>query len=110
MANKQVKRVAIVGSARIPFCRAYSGYMHETNLSMMSGALGGLVEKYGLKGQHVDEVMGGVVLNHSRDFNIAREAALNGWPCANNTRYNGANRMWYIAASCAGDWRENRQW
>lgn len=77
MANKTVKRVAIVGSARIPFCRAYSGYMEETNLSMMSGALSGLVDKLDLKGQHIDEVMGGVVLNHSRDFNIAREAALN---------------------------------
>ncbi|MGJ8528004.1 acetyl-CoA C-acetyltransferase [Maritalea sp.] len=77
MANKTVKRVAIVGSARIPFCRAYSGYMGETNLSMMSGVLSGLVNKFDLKGQHIDEVMGGVVLNHSRDFNIAREASLN---------------------------------
>ncbi|GLQ16317.1 acetyl-CoA C-acetyltransferase [Maritalea porphyrae] len=77
MANKTLKRVAIVGSARIPFCRAYTGYMEETNLSMMSGALSGLVDKLDLRGQHIDEVMGGVVLNHSRDFNIAREAALN---------------------------------
>lgn len=78
MANtKTLKRVAIVGSARIPFCRAYSGYMDETSLSMMSGALSGLVDKFDLKGQHIDEVMGGVVLNHARDFNIAREAALN---------------------------------
>jgi len=78
MANsKTLKRVAIVGSARIPFCRAYTGYMDETSLSMMSGALAGLVDKFDLKGQHIDEVMGGVVLNHARDFNIAREAALN---------------------------------
>jgi acetyl-CoA C-acetyltransferase len=77
MANKTLKRVAIVGSARIPFCRAYTGYMDETSLSMMSGALSGLVDKFDLKGQHIDEVMGGVVLNHARDFNIAREAALN---------------------------------
>lgn len=77
MVNKKLKPVAIVGSTRIPFCRAYSGYMDETNLSMMSGALRGLASKFALKGQHIDEVIGGVVLNHARDFNIAREAALN---------------------------------
>ncbi|MCF4099611.1 acetyl-CoA C-acetyltransferase [Maritalea mediterranea] len=75
--TKTLKRVAIVGSARIPFCRAHTGYRDETNLSMMTGALKGLVDKYKLKDTHIDEVMGGVVLNHSRDFNIAREAALN---------------------------------
>ncbi len=75
--TKTLKRVAIVGSARIPFCRAHTGYRDETNMSMMTGALKGLVDKYKLKDTHIDEVMGGVVLNHSRDFNIAREAALN---------------------------------
>lgn len=78
MAEDQnnTRRVAIVGSARTPFCRSYTGYEDETNLSLMSGALTGLVEKYGLKGQEVGEVMGGAVLNHSRDFNIARESLL----------------------------------
>ncbi len=41
-----------------------------------SAALGGLAEKFGLKGEAVDEVMGGAVISHSRDFNVAREAAL----------------------------------
>jgi acetyl-CoA C-acetyltransferase len=72
----ELKKIAIVGSARIPFTRAYSGYANETNLSMLSAALSGLAEKFGLRGKAVDEVMGGAVISHSRDFNVAREAAL----------------------------------
>lgn len=77
MSEKTLRRVAIVGGTRIPFCRAYSGYVEESNLSMLSATLTGLSQKYGLKGAHIDEVMAGAVLNQSRDFNLAREAALN---------------------------------
>lgn len=70
------RKIAIVGSARIPFCRAYTGYAEETNLSMLSTALAGIAGKFGLKGEAVDEVQGGAVISHSRDFNLAREAAL----------------------------------
>jgi acetyl-CoA C-acetyltransferase len=42
MMNDTMRKVAIVGSARIPFCRAYSGYENESNLSMLSTAIGGL--------------------------------------------------------------------
>src|SRR6187549_2602644 len=72
----EMRKVAIVGSARIPFTRAYTGYANESNLSMLGAALSGLAEKFGLKGQAVNEVMGGAVISHSRDFNVAREAAL----------------------------------
>jgi acetyl-CoA C-acetyltransferase len=72
----EMKKIAIVGSARIPFTRAYTGYADETNLSMLAAALGGIAEKFGLRGKAVDEVMGGSVISHSRDFNVAREAAL----------------------------------
>ena len=72
----EMRKIAIVGSARIPFTRAYTGYADESNLTMLAAALGGLAEKFGLKGQAVDEVMGGAVISHSRDFNVAREAAL----------------------------------
>lgn len=78
MAEKtEMRRVAIVGGARIPFCRAYTGYAEETNKSMLSAALRGLAEKYDLVGAHIDEVAAGAVVNHSRDFNLARESALN---------------------------------
>ena len=72
----ELRKVAIVGSARLPFARANTAYAEETNLSLMAAALSGLADKYGLKGEKIDEVMGGAVINHSRDFNIAREAAL----------------------------------
>ena len=53
----ELSKVAIVGSARIPFCRGHTGYADETNLSMLSTALGGLADKYDLKGEKIDEVM-----------------------------------------------------
>ena len=72
----ELRKVAIVGSARIPFARGNSAYADETNLSMLGTVLAGLVDKFGLKGQKIDEVMGGAVIAHSRDFNLVREASL----------------------------------
>jgi len=72
----ELRKIAIVGSARIPFTRAHTGYAQESNLSMLGTALGGLAEKFNLKGEKIDEVMAGAVISHSRDFNLAREAAL----------------------------------
>ena len=72
----ELKRVAIIGSARIPFARGGTAYVEETNLSMLATVLGGIADKYGLKGEKIDEVIAGSVINHSRDFNIAREATL----------------------------------
>lgn len=72
----ELRRIAIIGSARIPFTRAYTGYAEQTNLSMLGIALAGLAGKFNLKGEKIGEVMAGAVLNHSRDFNLAREAAL----------------------------------
>lgn len=73
---QEIRRVAIVGGARIPFCRAYTGYANETNMSMLSTTLSGLADKYDLKGAKIDEVVAGAVINHSKDFNLAREALL----------------------------------
>lgn len=72
----ELRKVAIVGSARIPFTRAYTGYANESNLTMLGAALSGLADKYGLRGETIGEVMAGAVLSHSRDFNLAREASL----------------------------------
>ncbi|MEO8882951.1 MAG: acetyl-CoA C-acetyltransferase, partial [Devosia sp.] len=72
----ELRKIAIVGSARVPFCRAYTGYAGESNLSMLGTVFSGLADKYGLKGQRIDEVMAGAVISHSRDFNLAREALL----------------------------------
>ena len=74
--TQTLRRVAIIGGARIPFCRSNTLYADLSNLDMMSAALNGLVDKYKLKGVHIDEVVGGAVMTHSRDFNLTREAVL----------------------------------
>ena len=74
--NSTTRRVAVLGGSRIPFCRSNSLYADLSNLDMMSAALNGLTDKYALKGQHIDEVVGGAVVTHSKDFNLAREAVL----------------------------------
>ncbi len=71
-----LRRVAIIGGVRIPFCRSNTLYADLSNLDMMSAALNGLVDKYKLKGVHIDEVVGGAVVTHSKDFNLTREAVL----------------------------------
>ena len=72
----ELRKVAIVGSARIPFARGHTAYSDEGNLSMLAAALGGVADKFSLRGERIDEVMAGAVIGHSRDFNLAREASL----------------------------------
>ncbi len=74
--SDSLRRVAIVGGSRIPFCRSNTVYADNSNLDMLSAALDGVAEKYNLEGEQLDEVMAGAVMTHSRDFNLAREAVL----------------------------------
>ncbi len=74
--TQSLRRVAIVGGVRIPFCRSNTLYADLSNLEMMTATLTGLVDKYDLAGRHIDEVVGGAVVSHSKDWNIAREAVL----------------------------------
>ncbi len=74
--NTTIRRVAVIGGVRIPFCRSNSLYMDLTNLNMLTATLNALVDRYDLKGVHIDEVAGGAVVTHSRDWNIAREAVI----------------------------------
>ena len=69
-------RVAVVGGARIPFCRSHSVYRKSSNMDLMSAALSGLVNKYDLRGQTLGDVALGAVIKHSRDWNLAREAVI----------------------------------
>jgi acetyl-CoA C-acetyltransferase len=70
------RRIAVIGGVRIPFCRSNTLYADLSNLDMMTAALGGLVERFGLEGAHIDEVTGGAVVTHSKDWNLAREAVI----------------------------------
>ena len=74
--NQTLRRVAIVGGVRIPFCRSNTLYADKSNLEMLTAVLNGLVDKYNLAGVHIDEAAGGAVVSHSRDWNLAREAVL----------------------------------
>ena len=69
-------RVAVVGGARIPFCRSHSIYRGLSNQDLMTAALNGLVNKLDLKGQTLGDVALGAVVKHSRDWNLARESVI----------------------------------
>jgi acetyl-CoA C-acetyltransferase len=74
--NSQTRRVAVVGGNRIPFARSDSTYSHASNQDMLTAALDGLVDRYGLQGETLGEVAGGAVLKHSHDRDLARESVL----------------------------------
>jgi acetyl-CoA C-acetyltransferase len=72
-----VRRVAVVGGARIPFARSDGPYATASNQQMLTAALDGLVERFGLQEPGaVGEFVASAVLKHSRDFNLARETVL----------------------------------
>jgi len=68
------RRVAIVGGARIPFARGNGAYAQVGNQEMLVAALRGVVERFGLLGQRVDDVAAGAVMKHSSQWNLTRES------------------------------------
>ena len=74
--TESLRRVAIVGGSRIPFCRSNTLYADKSNLDMLTAVIDGIVKRFDLGGEQLDEVMAGAVMTHSRDFNLAREAVL----------------------------------
>ncbi|MBV8790410.1 MAG: acetyl-CoA C-acetyltransferase [Mycobacterium sp.] len=70
------KRVAVLGGNRIPFARSDGAYAEASNQDMLTAALGGLVDRFGLADQRLGVVVGGAVIKHSRDFNLTRECVL----------------------------------
>ena len=76
MSQNTIRRVAIIGGNRIPFARSNGAYFQASNSDMLTAALNGLVERFGLQGQRLGEVVAGAVLKHSRDFNMTRECVL----------------------------------
>ncbi|KMO70747.1 3-ketoacyl-CoA thiolase [Mycolicibacterium chlorophenolicum] len=70
------RRVAVLGGNRIPFARSDGAYANASNQDMFTAVLDGLAERFDLKGETLDAVIGGAVLKHSRDFNLMRECVL----------------------------------
>jgi acetyl-CoA C-acetyltransferase len=70
------RRVAIVGGVRIPFARGNGAYAQVGNQEMLIAALRGVVDRFGLRGQCIDDVAAGAVMKHSSQWNLTREAVL----------------------------------
>ncbi|WP_040282227.1 acetyl-CoA C-acetyltransferase [Tessaracoccus massiliensis] len=70
------RNAVVVGGNRTPFVKAGGTYAAASAQDLLTAALDGLVARFGLAGQKVDEVVAGAVLKHTRDFNLTREAVL----------------------------------
>jgi acetyl-CoA C-acetyltransferase len=91
--NKQSRQVAIIGYNRIPFARHNTAYTNASNQDMMTAAMQGLIDRYGLHGELLGEVAGGAVIKHSREFNLMRE-------CVMGTTLNPATPACDIQQAC----------
>src|SRR5450432_4070248 len=70
------RRVAIIGGVRIAFVRGNGAYARVGNQEMLTAALRGVVERFGLKGERLDDVAAGAVMKHSNQWNLTRESVL----------------------------------
>jgi acetyl-CoA C-acetyltransferase len=76
LVGSQPRRVAVIGGARIPFARANGAYAAVGNQEMLTASLKAVVERFGLRGERLGDVIAGAVMKHSRQWNLAREALL----------------------------------
>ncbi|MFT4202097.1 acetyl-CoA C-acetyltransferase [Gordonia sp. (in: high G+C Gram-positive bacteria)] len=76
MASRELTSAYVLGGNRIPFARSNGAYLSQTNQSMLTAALDGLVDRYDLAGVHLGEVAGGAVVKLARDHSLTREALI----------------------------------
>ena len=62
--NERLRTIAVIGGSRIPFCRSNTIYADKTNMDMLSSVIQGVVDRYGLDGIQLDEVLAGAVTTH----------------------------------------------
>jgi len=72
--SDKLRRIAVIGGSRIPFCRSNSVYFEKSNMDLLTASLQGLADRFDLHGVKIDELTAGAVTTHSRDWNLAREA------------------------------------
>lgn len=75
MFNAQ-KRVAIIGSQRIPFVRSFREYARTTNQEMLIATIEAVARKFHLSGKRLGDVAVGAVMTSSLEWNLAREVVL----------------------------------
>ncbi len=76
LVGSSPRRVAVIGGARIPFARAHGAYASVGNQEMLTAALKAVVDRFGLKGLRLGDVIAGAVMKHSSQWNLARESML----------------------------------
>jgi acetyl-CoA C-acetyltransferase len=76
LVGSSPRRVAIVGGARIPFARGNGAYAQVGNQEMLTAALRGVVDRFGLQGKRLDDVAAGAVMKHSSQWNLTRESVM----------------------------------
>lgn len=76
LVGSQVRRVAIIGGSRIPFARSHGAYARVGNQEMLTASLKAIVDRFGLQGQRLGEVVAGAVIKHSSQWNLVRESVL----------------------------------
>ncbi len=76
LVGSEVRRVAIVGGARIPFARAHGAYANVGNQDMLTAAFKAVVDKFGLRGARLGDAGAGAVIKHSRDWDMVRECVM----------------------------------
>jgi len=76
LVGSEVRRVAIVGGARIPFARAHGAYANVGNQDMLTAVFKGIVDKFGLQGARLGDAGAGAVLKHSKDWDMVRECVI----------------------------------
>jgi acetyl-CoA C-acetyltransferase len=76
LVGSRVRRVAIVGGTRIPFARAHGAYARVGNQEMLTASLKALVDRFGLRGEVMGDVIAGAVMKHSSQWNLVRECVL----------------------------------
>ncbi|MFM1876542.1 MAG: trifunctional enzyme subunit beta, mitochondrial [Bacteroidota bacterium] len=70
------KRVVFIDGARTPFLRSGTDYMDLMSYQLGAFAIKGVLDKTGIKPDHVDQVVMGTVVHNVKTPNVAREAAL----------------------------------
>jgi acetyl-CoA C-acetyltransferase len=75
MRNEK-KRVAIIGSQRIPFAKSFREYARISNQELLTTVVQALVKKYNLQNKRLGDVSLGAVMTSSIDWNLTREVVL----------------------------------
>src|SRR5277367_1031656 len=73
---KNLRRIGIVGGARLPFARVNTEYLHKSNFDMLAATLKGIADRFGLSAEPLGEVAAGAVVKHTRDSNLTRDSVI----------------------------------